>query len=265
MLHAIILGILQGLTEFLPVSSSAHLIILRWSLEWQDSTNSLSFDVALHFGTLIALLTYFRKDWVVLLKNADKKDGMIWHIFIATIPAAAAGLIFHEKIEQIRDPFLIPLIIAFTLSLVAVLMILAERAKKGAQGSVIDKISRKDALIIGIAQAFAIVPGVSRSGITITAGLMRGYQRHEAARFSFLLGTPVVAGASMLEARNLISSGNIEFNILITGIAASTITGYIAIKYLLRFLQNHTLKPFAYYRFLLAFVIIITIWTRSNG
>ena len=261
MLHAIILGILQGLTEFLPVSSSAHLIILRWSLEWQDSTNSFSFDVALHFGTLIALLTYFRKDWVVLLKNAGKKDSMIWHIFIATIPAAAAGLIFHEKIEQIRDP----LIITFTLSLVAVLMILAERAKKGTPGSAINKISRKDALIIGIAQAFALVPGVSRSGITITAGLMRGYQRHEAARFSFLLGTPVVAGASMLEARNLISSGNIEFNLLITGIAASTISGYIAIKYLLRFLQNHTLTPFAYYRFLLAFVIIITIWTRSNG
>jgi undecaprenyl-diphosphatase len=265
MFEAIILGILQGLTEFIPISSSAHLIILRWAFEWNGLTNSLSFYVALHFGTLIALLTYFRKDWIALFKTANKKDSLLWHIFIASIPAAAAGLLFHEKIDQARNSSFIPILIFFTLSLVAVLMILAERAKKGKQGFGIDKISRKDALIIGIAQAFALVPGVSRSGITIIAGLMRGCKRHEAARFSFLLGTPAVAGASMLEAKNLVSSGDIEFNILIAGIAASTITGYIVIKYLLRFLQNHTLKPFAYYRFLLAFVIIITVWTRANG
>ncbi len=260
MLEAIILGILQGLTEFIPVSSSAHLIIFPWFFGWQDSVNTLSFDVALHFGTLIALLFYFRKDWITLLKTANRKDGLIWHILIATVPAAAAGLIFHEKIEQTRSPILI----TFTLSFVAALMIFTEKIKKESQGLGIDKISRKDALIIGIAQAFALVPGVSRAGITIVAGLMRGFQRQASARFSFLLSIPVVAGASALEARKLIlSSDNIKLDIFIVGIVISAVTGYIAIKYLLRFLQNHSLNSFAYYRFFLAFVIIITIWAQK--
>lgn len=259
MLEAIILGILQGLTEFIPVSSSAHLIILPWFFGWQGAVNSLSFDVALHFGTLAALLFYFRKDWIALLKTANRKDGLIWHILIATIPAAAAGLIFHEEIEQIRSPILI----TFTLSFVAALMIFTEKIKKESRGLGIDKISRKDALIIGIAQAFALVPGVSRAGITIVAGLMRGFQRQVSARFSFLLSIPVVAGASALEARKLIlSSDNIKPDIFIAGIVISAVTGYFAIKYLLRFLQNHSLNPFAYYRFFLAFVIIITIWVQ---
>jgi len=253
MLEAIILGILQGLTEFIPVSSSAHLIVVPWFFGWSGSVNTLGFDVALHFGTLIALLLYFRKDWITLLKTAHRKDSLIWLILIATVPAATAGLIFHETIERIRNPVLI----AFTLSFVAVLMILTERIKKDSPGLGIDKISRKDALIIGIAQASALVPGVSRSGITIVAGLMRGFQRHASARFSFLLSTPVVAGASVLEARKLVLSDDIidiNHDLFLTGVAASTVTGYIAIKYLLRFLQNHSLNPFAYYRFLLAFV-----------
>jgi len=258
MLQSIILGILQGLTEFIPVSSSAHLIILPWFFKWEGAVNTLSFDVALHFGTLIALLSYFRKDWIALLKTMGKKDSLIWHILIATIPAAAIGLMFREKIAEIRSPF----VITFTLSFVAVLMIIVEIAKKGAQGMGMEKISRKDAVIIGIAQAFALVPGVSRSGITIVAGLMRGLKRETSARFSFLLSTPAVAGASLLEARELTRSGDIEPDIFIVGIITSAITGYIAIKYLLRFLQNHSLKPFAYYRFFIAFVIIITIWAQ---
>ncbi|MEE8329547.1 MAG: undecaprenyl-diphosphate phosphatase [Thermodesulfovibrionia bacterium] len=260
MIEAIILGILQGLTEFIPVSSSAHLILLPWFFRWDGVVNTLSFSVALHFGTLISLLFYFRKDWLSLIKTAKKKDGLIWHIMIATIPAAAVGFIFHDAIEKIRSP----LLITFTLSSVAALMIVAERIKKGSRGAGIDKISRKDAVIIGLAQAVALVPGVSRSGITIIAGLMRGLQRQASARFSFLLSTPVVAGASLLEARKLIQSGDIiRPDIFIAGIIISAVTGYIAIKYLLRFLQNHTLNPFAYYRFLLAFVIIITIWVKT--
>lgn len=255
MLQAIILGILQGLTEFIPVSSSAHLIVLPWFFRWQGSVDTLGFGVALHFGTLIALLSYFRRDWIALLKTVGKKDGLIWHILIATIPAAAVGLLFHEKFEQMRSP----LLITFTLSFVAVLMILAERTNKESPRLGIDKISRKDAVIIGIAQAFALVPGVSRAGITIVAGLMRGFQREASARFSFLLGTPVVLGASALEAKKLVLSDELELNIFVAGILTSAVTGYIAIKYLLRFLQNHSLRPFAYYRFFLAFVIIITI------
>jgi undecaprenyl-diphosphatase len=255
MLQAIILGILQGLTEFLPVSSSAHLIILPWFFKWQGAVDTLSFDVALHFGTLIALLSYFRKDWIALLKTIRDKNSLIWHIFFATIPAVIAGLIFHERIEQIRSP----LLIVFTLSGVAGLMILVERKYRESHRLGIERITRRDAVIIGIAQAFALVPGVSRSGITIVAGLMRGFQRESSAKFSFLLSTPVVIGASAFEARDLIMSDDIDFNLFIAGVIASAVTGYMAIKFLLRFLQSHSLRPFAYYRFLLAFVIIMNI------
>lgn len=258
MLEAIVLGILQGLTEFLPVSSSAHLIILPWFFNWRGIVDTLAFDVALHFGTLIALLSYFRKDWIALLKTIGNRDSLMGHIFFATIPAVIAGLIFHEKIEQTRSP----LLIIFTLSLVAGLMILVERRYKESHRLGIERITRRDAVIIGIAQAFAIVPGVSRSGITIVTGLMRGFQREASARFSFLLSTPVVFGASVLEARDLIQSDDIQLNLFVAGVLTSTVTGYIAIKYLLRFLQNHTLRPFAYYRFLLAFVIILAIGAR---
>lgn len=193
-----------------------------------------------------------------MIKTLGNKDSLVWHILLGTIPAGIAGLLFHDWIEQIRSP----LLISFTLSFVAILMILVERRDKDSRRLGIEGITRKDALIIGFAQAFALIPGVSRSGITIIAGLMRGFQRESSARFSFLLGTPVVMGASMLEAKNLISAGDIELDIFITGIIASAISGYIAIKYLLRFLHNHTLKPFAYYRFLIAFVIILVVWTQ---
>ena len=256
MFEAVILGILQGLTEFIPVSSSAHIILFTWFFRWDDTVNTLGFSVALHLGTLIALLSYFRNDWLALLKTANSKDGLIWHILIGTIPAAVVGFIFHDAIAQVRSP----LLITFTLSSVAALMILAERTKDGSRGMGIEKITRKDALIIGIAQAFALVPGVSRAGITIVAGLMRGFQRQASARFSFLLSTPIVAGAGALETKRLILHNDLNPEIFITGIIISAVTGYFAIKYLLRFLQNHSLNPFAYYRFLLAFVIIIIIW-----
>ncbi|HDK41697.1 MAG TPA: undecaprenyl-diphosphate phosphatase, partial [Nitrospirae bacterium] len=169
-------------------------------------------------------------------------------------------LIFRDAVEGLRSPVLI----IFTLSVVAALMLFTEKVKKGSEGLGMDKISRKDALIIGIAQALALVPGVSRSGITIVAGLMRGVQRQAAARFSFLMSTPIIAGAGFLETRKLVLSGDaaVRPDLFLAGIAVSAVTGYIAIKYLLRFLQNHSLNPFAYYRFLLAFVIIITVWTN---
>ncbi len=259
MFEAIVLGILQGLTEFIPVSSSAHLILFPWFFGWQGIVDTLAFDVALHFGTLIALLFYFRRDWTALLKTASKKDGMIWKFFIATIPAAGAGFLFHDWFGQLRSPALIIL----SLCTVSVLMIISENSYKKSQCLGMDKINLKDALIIGIAQAFALVPGVSRSGITIVAGLTRGLKREASARFSFLLSTPVVAGASTLEAKKLISSDNIELNIFIIGIIASAVTGYIAVRFLLYFFQRHSLRPFAYYRFFLAFVIIIIMWTKT--
>ncbi|MBI4654600.1 MAG: undecaprenyl-diphosphatase UppP [Nitrospirae bacterium] len=256
MFQAIILGIVQGLAEFLPISSSAHLIILPWFFGWDGVVNTLGFGVALHFGTLLALLVYFRDDWITILKTSNRKDGLIWNILLGTVPAGVTGLLFHDNIEHIRSP----LLIVFTLCIVAVFMIMVERSYKESSRIGVDKIRLKDALIIGIAQAFALVPGVSRSGITIVAGIMLGFQRQASARFSFLLSTPIVAGASLLEAKNLINSPDIKFNIFIAGTIASAVTGYIAIKYLLRFLQTHSLRPFAYYRFFLAFAIIIGIW-----
>lgn len=256
MLQAIILGILQGLTEFIPVSSTAHLIILPWFLGWHGIVDSLTFDVALHFGTLLALLSYFRKDWIALFKGLTNRKSLIWLIAAASVPAGAAGLAFHANFENMRVYLLL---IVFTLSSVAVLMLIAEKKNRGKAGLGIENISIKDALIIGFAQALALIPGVSRSGITITAGLFRGFSREASARFSFLMSTPVVLGASLLDARKVINSPDIDLNIFLIGILSSAITGYLAIKYLLIFFRNHSMMPFAYYRFLLAFVMIITI------
>lgn len=259
MFEAIILGILQGLTEFIPVSSSAHLILIPWFFDWQGIVNSLSFDIALHFGTLMALVIYFRNDWIELIKSIPQKDSMIWKLVIGSIPAAIPGILLHDWIETNRSPVLI----AFTLCLVSVFMILAERNYGKSERTGMEKISVKNALFIGVAQAFALIPGVSRSGITIVAGLTKGMNRAEAARFSFLLGTPVVGGASLLEVRNIMNNGDLELDIFIAGIAVSAIVGYMVIKYLIIFLQKYSLRPFAYYRFLLAFVIIISLWTNN--
>ncbi len=261
MLEAIILGIIQGLTEFIPVSSSAHLIVFPWFFDWQGTVNTLGFDIALHSGTLLALLVYFRKDWLDILKTISRKDGMIWKLFFATIPAAAAGVLLHDWISENRSPGLI----AFTLSFVSVLMILSERNYARSERTGFKKINMKNALLIGIAQAFALIPGVSRSGITIVAGLATGLERADAARFSFLLATPVIAGASLLEARKLMGAGNIELDVFVAGIAVSAIVGYAAIKYLILFLQRYSLRSFAYYRFILAFVIILSIWNGAAG
>ena len=261
MLEAIILGIIQGLTEFLPVSSSAHLILFPWFFKWEGIVNTLSFDVALHFGTLMALLVYFRKDWIELLKGIPRKDGMIWKIALGSIPAAVVGLSFRDLIAHNRSP----LLIAFTLCLVSVFMIFSEKNYAKTERAGMESIGFASAFFIGIAQAFALIPGVSRSGITIVAGLTKGLRRADAARFSFLLGTPVVAGASLLEARGLMAADGLEIDVLITGIVIAAISGYAAIKYLIIFLEKFSLRPFAYYRFLIAFVIIVAIWTGAAG
>lgn len=256
MVEAIILGILQGLTEFLPVSSSAHLIVLPWFFNWQGTVNSLSFAVALHFGTLISLLLYFRHDWIELLKSFREMDGMIWKIAVGTIPVIIAGILMHDWVDQSRDP----LVIVAALCLVSILMLLTERTYGKSKRRGIESVTFKTALFIGFAQAAALVPGISRSGISIIAGITAKLKREDAARFSFLLGTPAVAGASLLEGSALIRSGHIESAIFGTGVIVSAITGYIAIKYLILFLRTYSLRPFAYYRFLFAFVIILSIW-----
>jgi undecaprenyl-diphosphatase len=266
LLKALILGIVQGLTEFLPVSSTAHLILFPWALGWADPfLNSLTFDVALHLGTLIAVLVYFRRDWVRLItafftsvgrmRISTTDERMVWLIIMATVPAAVFGVAFEKYVETVLRS---PLIIVVTLVLVSVLMVVAERTAAGAEAKGIQKMSAGHALIIGLAQATALIPGVSRSGSTITAGLWTGYARDDAARFSFLLSTPVIAGACVLKLGHFL--GGIpqgEAGLFIIGAAAAAGSGYAAIAFLIRYLRRRPLYVFAGYRVVLAAAILV--------
>jgi undecaprenyl-diphosphatase len=268
--QALFLGILQGITEFLPISSSAHLILAPWFFRWQNSlVDSLTFDVALHAGTLVAILWYFWKDWVDLtlgffrIVARGRIDGfqerLILYLVLATIPAAIAGFMLQDMIERsFRNPGLI----VFPLIGVSFLMIFVE--KRAQNSHPLDKITLLDSLLIGLAQALALLPGVSRSGITITAGLFRGYQREAAMRFSFLLSTPAIAGAAFLQLRHLLSPGAvIDWPVFTIGFIASGIVGYLSIAFLMRYLRQHTLNLFAAYRLVLAAVIIFMIYWKA--
>ena len=255
MLEALILGVVQGFTEFLPVSSTAHLILLPWFFNWTGEVDTLSFDIALHTGTLIALLACFWRDWIELITKKQKLFGLI---ILASIPAGVAGYLLNNFAERaLREP----LIISMMLVAVGFLMLIAEKANKYKD---MEKTGLKDAIIIGIAQAIAIIPGVSRSGITISAGLFRGLKREASARFSFLLSTPIIAGATMLHFKKLITAQeNYNLQLFAIGLVTSYITGIIAIKFLLNFLKKHPLNVFVYYRFILAVVIIAGIWLKG--
>ena len=255
MLEAIILGIVQGLTEFLPISSTAHLILFPWFLNWRGEINTLTFDVALHAGTLLALILFFWRDWLELIFKKQRLFGLV---ILASIPAGAAGYLLNDIVENnLREP----LLISIMLIAVGILMLVAERTNKH-KG--LEKTGLKDSLIIGIAQVIAIIPGVSRSGITISAGLFRGFEREAAARFSFLLSTPLIAGATALHLKEaLISQANHDFRLFFAGIITSFITGFIAIKFLLKFLKKNPLNLFVYYRFVLSAVIIAGIWLKG--
>jgi undecaprenyl-diphosphatase len=255
MLEALILGIVQGLTEFLPVSSTAHLILFPWFFGWKGDVDTLTFDIALHAGTLIALLICFWRDWAELITKKHRLFGLI---ILASIPAGAMGFLFNDIAE---DTLRKPLIISLMLIVVGFLMLIAEKANKYKN---IEKINLMDAITIGIAQAIAIIPGVSRSGITISAGLFRGLERDVSARFSFLLSTPIIAGATMLHFKKFMASQiNHDLRLFSVGLITSFITGFIGIKFLLNFLKKHPLNLFVYYRFILAVVIIIGIWLRG--
>ena len=255
MLEALILGVVQGFTEFLPVSSTAHLILFPWFFNWTGEVDTLSFDIALHTGTLIALLACFWRDWIELITKKQKLFGLI---ILASIPAGVAGYLLNNFAERaLREP----LIISMMLVAVGFLMLIAEKANKYKD---MEKTGLKDAIIIGIAQAIAIIPGVSRSGITISAGLFRGLKREASARFSFLLSTPIIAGATMLHFKKLITAQeNYNLQLFAIGLVTSYITGIVAIKFLLNFLKKHPLNVFVYYRFILAVVIIAGIWLKG--
>ncbi|MGB9710134.1 MAG: undecaprenyl-diphosphate phosphatase [Thermodesulfovibrio sp.] len=253
-IKAIILGVIQGITEFLPISSTAHLVITPWIFGWSGELNSLSFDIAVHLGTLISLIYCFWKDWIEIL---FKDTRMLGFLIIGTIPAGIAGVAFHDLIEtSLRNP----LVIVFTLVAVGFLMLYAEKIGKRQRSFV----TLFDAIVIGLAQAIALIPGVSRSGITITAGLLRGLTRDYAAKFSFLLSTPAIAGAAFLDFhKSLKLNYSHDYSLFIVGIISAAITGIIAIKFLLSFLRKYPLNLFIYYRWILAGVIFLLYFLRS--
>lgn len=252
--QAIVLGAIQGLTEFLPVSSSAHLILVPWLFQpfgWQDP--GLAFDVALHLGTLLALLVYYWREWLdmglSLAVGNRLPRRMLFLLIVASVPGAVIGVLFEKQAETIfRDPRLI----AATIASFGLLLWAADWY--GAKKRNLENLTVLDALLIGLSQAFAIIPGVSRSGATITTALVLGVDRADAANFSFLMAAPIIAGAGMLEAHKLLHTGIVAQ--LGWGFAASTVFGLLAIAGLLRFLRTHTYGPFAVYRIGLAVIVI---------
>ena len=264
LLQAIVLGTIQGLGEFLPISSSGHLILVPWFFGWTDQ--GLAIDVALHFGTLIAVLLYFGKDWVAILMTAFRRNvagpfGMsypssfLWLLVVATIPGAVAGYVLEDYAETV---FRNPLLVATTLSIVGYLLFWSDKhlhARKKLQ-----EISWADTLVIGMAQALAIIPGVSRSGSTITAALLLGIDRVSAARFSFLLSTPIIFGATVMKLRSLFAAGAGVPEL--TAILTAALTGYLAIASLIKFVATVSYKVFFWYRLGLAFVIVTVCYLR---
>ncbi len=250
-IEAIVLGIVQGLTEFIPVSSSAHLVLVPWWLGWDPPP--LAFDTVLHLGTLLVVVAYFWRDWwdlaqAVLDRLRGRSDDAKWRlalaILVGTIPAAVIGYLFEDYFEAMFGQ---PVFVAATLLVTGVILIFAEAWKRG--GLPLANIRLKDAVVIGFAQAVAIVPGISRSGATIAAGLWRGLDRPAAARYSFLLSAPIIFGAGIFQLRNLAGGGADAIGItpLVVGFFAAAISGFLAIRFLMRFLQTRSLYLFAGY------------------
>jgi undecaprenyl-diphosphatase len=253
---AALLGVIQGLTEFLPVSSSAHLILARAFFGWDADVFGLPFDVALHAGTLVAVLAYFRndvRDMIVAAPTAlSARSGagrLARLIVVGTIPVVVVGVLFADWLEaHMRTPA----VIAVTLAIGGFALLLAERV--GAQRRDEGALTTTDAALMGIGQSTALVPGMSRSGSTIATGMLLGMTRESAARFSFLLGIPAIAGAAAKEGIHILRTGlsHQDMMLFAIGMMTSAAVGYLTIKYFLRFLAGHRLDVFAYYRLALA-------------
>jgi undecaprenyl-diphosphatase len=270
-LHAVVLGALQGFAEVLPISSSAHLILVPWLLQWPES--GLTFDVALHLGTFIALTIYFRQDIVAMVTaffealrsrslNTPAKR-LPFLIIAATVPAAVVGKLFEHRVEDIFRSN--PLLIASFLIVFGIILGVVDIA--GRKVLALDQIKPAGALTVGLFQCLALIPGVSRSGITITAGLMLGFSRESAARFSFLLSLPIVAGAALLKTLHLAKHGIPagEGLPMLVGIAVSAVTGYISVAFLLKFVQKHSISPFVWYRVMAGGVVIAAVMSGFKG
>ena len=243
-IQAVVLGLVQGLGEFLPISSSGHLILVPRLFGWPDQ--GLAYDVALHWGTLLALAAYFGKEWLGLAKaglsrQESPERRLFWSIAGATVPAAVVGLLFGHAVERhLRSPQLIGL------NLLAFGLVLGWADRRGARTRGLMDLDWRSCLWIGVAQALALVPGVSRSGITLTAGLLLGLRREDAARFSFLMSAPIVLAAGILKLKELDPA--LVGGPFWTGIAVSALSGLAAIWGLLRYLKTRNLTPFVAYR-----------------
>lgn len=268
-LEILILGFVQGIAEFLPISSSAHLIIFRdiFCIGSGMSANmNLTFDIALHFGTLLAIGVFFFKDFIKMIQKGFTKgvkddDGKIlWYLVAATIPAAIVGVLFEEAIENVvRSNYVV---IAIALAVMGIIIYLADKFSK--ETKTIKKMTLKDAILVGCSQVFALIPGFSRSGTTIAAGRVLGLDRESAAKFSFFLSAPVVLGAVCLQLIKGTAFSVIAANLgtFILGILVSFVIGLLCIKYLLKYLQKHNFKIFMIYRVVLAAVVLIYIFVR---
>jgi len=265
--HAFVLGLVQGLGEFLPISSSAHLVITPWLFNWEDP--GLGFDIALHWGTLLAVIIYFRTDvrdlirgfWHSLFKSTRDFQNNIyqklsWLLVIASVPGALIGKLLEAKAETV---FREPVLIAITLSSFGIVLLLADWFGKKIKN--LDKITKTDSVLIGLAQAAAIIPGVSRSGATIAAGLGLGFKRADAARFSFLMSIPIIFGAGAVSLKAGV--GGVGTLPLVVGFVTAAVSGFLSIKFLLQYISRHDYKIFVWYRLALAAVIVLVLFART--
>ena len=253
-----VLGAVQGLAEFLPISSSAHLVLVPWLLRWNDP--GLAFDVALHLGTLLALLIYYRQDWIAMAESIRGGDPahlrLLLLLITASMPGAIIGLLFEKQAETV---FRSPALIAGALALLAILLWLFD--KVAPQRRTMGEMTYWDALAIGLSQALAIVPGVSRSGATITMARAFRIRREDSANFSFLMATPIIAGAGLVEARKILHVG-LSWTLGL-GFLSAAVFGLIAIAFLIRFVRARTYVPFAVYRLAVAALVIAVFFVRG--
>lgn len=271
-IQAIILGIVQGLTEFIPVSSSGHLVIVPWALGWPNP--GLLFDTMLHWGTLAAVIVYFWRDWIGIIRGffrslatrgpwssapdgrlADPFNRLAWAIILGTIPAVVIGYLFNDFVESL---FNTPAAVGAFMLVTAAILALSERY--GRRERPLASINIPDSVAVGFAQAAAIAPGLSRSGATISAGLARGLDRESAARYSFLLGTPAILGAGLLQLFKLMQGTETSATpalAVVLGTVTAAVVGYLCIRFLLAYLRRGKLYPFAIYCALVGLIVIV--------
>ncbi|MDP2671663.1 MAG: undecaprenyl-diphosphatase UppP [bacterium] len=270
--QAVILGFIQGMTEFLPISSTAHLIVVPWFFGWQGVVASLPFDLALHIGTSLAVIGFFWRDWVRLflsfLRNLPGGTKKIWQetesrlfllLALGSIPAAIAGVFLENIVE---NSFRKDMVLITSVVIIFALVLYWADSRIGKRK--VEKVTLRDSLAVGFAQVLALIPGVSRSGITITAGLLAGLDREAATRFSFLLSTPIIVGASLFKFKDIIKEGGFgdHFDIFLVGSLASAVSGWIAIKFLLSFVQKNSFRVFVVYRLVVGVALLLVTIAR---